>query len=108
MPLLVCCCPQESLLKEVQMLNHLTMHPNVVRFCGVCLDPPLIITEYYSRGSLYHMLQRARKQLERGIGDKVSRAHDKPTLIIFAAAEVVAEQHRTHGGSIGCVRTWSA
>jgi hypothetical protein len=40
------------------------MHPNVVRFCGVCLRPPLVVTEYYSYGSLYQMLQRARKQLE--------------------------------------------
>lgn len=56
--------PQAALLKEVKTLTTLTMHPNVVRFCGVCLRPPLVVTEYYNNGSLYQMLSRARKQYE--------------------------------------------
>lgn len=35
---------QAALLKEVKTLTTLTMHPNVVRFCGVCLNPPLVVT----------------------------------------------------------------
>lgn len=66
--------PQAALLREVRTLTTLTMHPNVVRFCGVCLRPPLVVTEYYSNGSLYQMLARARKQLESGGGgQKVGR-----------------------------------
>jgi hypothetical protein len=38
-------------------------HPNLVRFCGVCLDPPLLVMEYYRHGSVYSMLERARRQL---------------------------------------------
>lgn len=39
---------------------------NIVRFSGVCLDPrrPLVITEYYPRGSLHQLLTRSRIQLE--------------------------------------------
>jgi serine/threonine protein kinase len=37
---------QEALQKEVGMLTSLN-HPNLVRFCGVCLDPPLLVMEYY-------------------------------------------------------------
>jgi serine/threonine protein kinase len=38
-------------------------HPNLVRFCGVCLDPPLLVMEYYRHGSVFGMLDRARRQL---------------------------------------------
>jgi serine/threonine protein kinase len=61
---------QLSLMKEVRMMTALN-HPNIVRFCGVCLNPQFIVTEYYHRGSLFIILQKARKQLERGINDKV-------------------------------------
>jgi hypothetical protein len=37
---------QEALQKEVGMLTSLN-HPNLVRFCGVCLDPPLLAIEHY-------------------------------------------------------------
>lgn len=33
-------------MKEVGLLISLN-HPNLVRFCGVCLDPPLVVMEYY-------------------------------------------------------------
>jgi serine/threonine protein kinase len=42
----VVACLQEALQKEVGMLTSLN-HPNLVRFCGVCLDPPLLVMEYY-------------------------------------------------------------
>jgi hypothetical protein len=34
-------------------------HPNVVMYLGVCLDPPLVVTEYCARGSLNDVLKRA-------------------------------------------------
>ena len=37
-----------------------------MRFCGVCLDPPLVVTEYYSRGSVFHLLSKGRKAVESG------------------------------------------
>ena len=35
-------------------------HPNVVLFMGVCLEPPCMVTEWCSRGSLYDVLQKVR------------------------------------------------
>ena len=63
-----------ALLREVRTLAALTTHPNVVRLCGVCLRPPLVVTEFYPNGSLYQMLARARKQLESGRGSQRVRA----------------------------------
>jgi hypothetical protein len=34
-------------------------HPNVVMYLGVCLDPPMVLTEYCARGSLNDVLKRA-------------------------------------------------
>lgn len=53
-------------MNEVHLLGSLT-HPNIMRFCAVCLDPPMIVMQYYAHGSLFEMLKRAHK------GDK--RAH---------------------------------
>ncbi|KIY93075.1 hypothetical protein MNEG_14888 [Monoraphidium neglectum] len=64
----------ESLLREVKTLTTLNMHPNMVRFCGVCLRPPLVVTEYLRNGSLCVLLQKARKQLE---SKKSSQRHVK-------------------------------
>ncbi|WIA08465.1 hypothetical protein OEZ85_007902 [Tetradesmus obliquus] len=50
-----------ALRKEVALLTSLK-HPNLVRFCGVCLDPPLVVMEYYRHGSLFSMLDQARRQ----------------------------------------------
>jgi hypothetical protein len=46
-------------------LRNLT-HPNVARFCGLCLDSekPLCIMEYYPQGSLHDLLRRARGAVE--------------------------------------------
>lgn len=37
-------------------------HPNLVRFCGVCLDPPLVVMEFYRHGNVFSMLEKARRQ----------------------------------------------
>lgn len=61
---------QNALLKEVGLLAKLT-HPNLVRFCGVCLDPPLVVMEYYKNGSVYKMLECARAAVQQGRTNKV-------------------------------------
>lgn len=33
-------------------------HPNTVLFLGFCGDPPVVVTEYCSRGSLHSCLQQ--------------------------------------------------
>lgn len=38
-------------------------HPSLVRFCGVCLDPPLLVMEYYRNRDLYSMLGSAHLEL---------------------------------------------
>ena len=50
---------QDALLKEASLMANCT-HPNLVRLCGVCLDPPLLVTEYYRNGRLSELLSRAR------------------------------------------------
>lgn len=47
-------------------------HPNLVRFCGVCLDPPLVVMEYYRNGSMFKMLECARAAVSQGRTNKVS------------------------------------
>lgn len=64
---------QNALLKEVGLLGKL-MHPNLVRFCGVCLDPPLVVMEYYRFGSVYKMLESARAAVAQGRSNRVSCA----------------------------------
>ncbi len=41
---------------EVQMLGSLS-HPNIMRFIAITLNPPMIIMQYYSHGSLFSLLQ---------------------------------------------------
>lgn len=57
----------KSLMDEVYLLGSLS-HPNIMRFCAVCLDPPMIVTQYYQHGSLFDLLKRARR------GDKRAQA----------------------------------
>jgi hypothetical protein len=64
---------QNALLKEVGILAKLT-HPNLVRFCGVCLDPPLVVMEYYRNGSMFKMLECARAAVQQGRTNKVREA----------------------------------
>lgn len=49
---------ENGLRKEVAVLSRLR-HPNLLMFMGFCCDPPLIVSEYISRGSL-HTIQRER------------------------------------------------
>ena len=47
------CHPQEAaLLASLR-------HPNVVNFFGICREPPCIVTEFCSRGSLSGVLTNA-------------------------------------------------
>lgn len=39
-------CLQAALAKEVHWLTSLN-HPNLVRFCAVCLERPLVVMEFY-------------------------------------------------------------
>lgn len=54
-------------MDEVYLLGSLS-HPNIMRFCAVCLDPPMIVTQYYQHGSMFDLLKRSRR------GDKRSQA----------------------------------
>lgn len=50
----------KELMNEVYLLGSLS-HPNIMRFCAVCLDPPMIVTQYYQHGSLFELLKKARR-----------------------------------------------
>ena len=43
-------------LVQVTMLGSLS-HPNIMRFMAISLDPPMIVMQYYSYGSLFSLLQ---------------------------------------------------
>lgn len=49
-----------ALREECQILASLR-HPNIVQFMAYSIQPPAIITEYCSRGSLYDRLKEARQ-----------------------------------------------
>ncbi|KAG2495761.1 hypothetical protein HYH03_006010 [Edaphochlamys debaryana] len=49
-----------GVIKEVSALMDLGQHPNIIRFVGVCAEPPRIVTEYYKMGSLFSLLKEAR------------------------------------------------
>ena len=50
----------KELMDEVFLLGSLT-HPCISRFCALCLDPPMIVMQYYPHGSLYELLKRGKK-----------------------------------------------
>ncbi|KAK9812332.1 hypothetical protein WJX73_003007 [Symbiochloris irregularis] len=50
----------QSLEREVGILASIR-HPNVVLFMGMVLDPPLIVSEWCSRGSVLDILSKAAK-----------------------------------------------
>jgi hypothetical protein len=50
----------------VQTLADCGYHPNIVRFCGVCLNPLRIVTEYYGKGSLAAIVSKAEHKVGRG------------------------------------------
>ena len=33
------------------------LHPNIMRFMAICLEPPMIVMQYYPHGSLFSVLQ---------------------------------------------------
>lgn len=57
-----------TLQREVGLMVAMR-HPNVILFMGLCPDPPCVVTEYCSRGSLYDVLRRAREDSK--IGDEL-------------------------------------
>lgn len=50
----------KTLEREVGLMVGMR-HPNVILFLGVCPDPPCVVTEYCSRGSLYDVLLEAKE-----------------------------------------------
>jgi hypothetical protein len=56
----------KALMDEVFLLGSLT-HPSISRFCALCLDPPLIVMQYYSHGSMYELLKRGRRGDKRAL-----------------------------------------
>ncbi|XP_022107164.1 tyrosine kinase receptor Cad96Ca-like [Acanthaster planci] len=54
----------ENLFREVDLLNRMSSHPNVVRYLGSCLekDPLYVIFEYLSNGNLQQYLRQNRSQ----------------------------------------------
>ena len=49
----------QEMMNEVHFLGCLS-HPNIMRFMAVCLDPPMIVMQYYPHGSLFDLLRKAR------------------------------------------------
>ena len=49
----------KTLEREVALMVNMR-HPNVILFMGLCPEPPCVVTEYCSRGSLYDLLKSAR------------------------------------------------
>ncbi len=50
----------KTLEREVGLMVGMR-HPNVILFLGVCPDPPCVVTEYCSKGSLYDVLLEAKE-----------------------------------------------
>ena len=42
-------------MPQVHLLGAFS-HPNIMRFMAVCLDPPMIVMQYYPHGSLFDLL----------------------------------------------------
>lgn len=51
---------RKALIHEVHLLGSMS-HPNVMRFCAVCFNPPIIVTQYYPHGSLFDLLKKGRR-----------------------------------------------
>uniref|UniRef100_A0A7S3R324 Protein kinase domain-containing protein n=1 Tax=Dunaliella tertiolecta TaxID=3047 RepID=A0A7S3R324_DUNTE len=51
----------QDMQHEVHMLGTYN-HPNIMRFMAVCLNPPMIVMQYYSHGSLFDLLTKAQRQ----------------------------------------------
>jgi len=46
----------EDFMGETNLMRSIRQHPNVANLVGVCEKPLCLITEFYSRGSLFHFL----------------------------------------------------
>jgi tRNA A-37 threonylcarbamoyl transferase component Bud32 len=80
---------KESFRKELMILANLGVHRNLVRLHGYCLNPPCIVMELISLGSLTHLLHysedpaveakmtdgRIKKNLVFGIADGMRQLH---------------------------------
>jgi serine/threonine protein kinase len=57
----------DSLLQEVLTMHSCNGHPHIARFCGVVLptdtSPLQLVMEYYERGTLAQLIQRARQKV---------------------------------------------
>lgn len=49
-------------VKEEAALQASMTHPNVVKLFGICLEPPMVVMELCSRGSLEHHLTKLKEQ----------------------------------------------
>ena len=59
-------------------------HPNVVLFMGVCLEPACLVTEWCSRGSVFDILVKARKNPNLGAQLHSHRPHILHRYILWA------------------------
>lgn len=50
----------KTLEREVALMVSMR-HPNVILFMGLCPEPPCVVTEYCSKGSLYDLLKAAKE-----------------------------------------------
>lgn len=64
---------QAALAKEVYWLTRLN-HPNLVRFCAVCLERPMLVMEYYRNGSVFDIIRKAELEM----GDMTGPAQPSP------------------------------
>ncbi len=56
----------EEMQNEVHLLGTYN-HPNIMRFMAVCIEPPMIVMQYYPHGSLFDLLTVSRMGW-RGLG----------------------------------------
>jgi serine/threonine protein kinase len=66
---------QDELQRKAALLSTIK-HRNIVRFCGVALDPPLLVMEYYRHGSVHSMLEKARQQWGNTLSAKPQLSND--------------------------------
>lgn len=87
----------DGFLREIAMLRELTVHPNIVRFCGICLEPLRLVTEYYKGGSLTQLIQKASRG-NRAAQQRMSWSHRLEMLQDVAAGmEFVHAKRCVHG-----------
>ena len=78
-----------SFVKELNILGKLGEHPNLVKLVGYTLEPPCIIMEFVSLGSLYQILYYCK---DSAIEAKVSTGASKK-LILLGVANGMQQVH---------------